>query len=87
MTVDMWEAATRMFNPVKAKWETPGQMARATNPKTIQTPALNLIDAGLVEAFNKPTTSASTCAWHGRRNMLPLLATPSDMALAQTLLV
>jgi len=29
-------------------------MARATNPKTVQTPALDLIDAALVEAFNTP---------------------------------
>jgi len=29
-------------------------MARATNPKTVQTPALDIIDAALVEAFNTP---------------------------------
>lgn len=37
-----------------SKWDTPGQMARATNPNTVQTPALDLIDAALVEAFNTP---------------------------------
>jgi hypothetical protein len=84
MTVDMWEAAARMFEPVKATWETPGQMARATNPKTIQTPALDLIDAALVEAFNTPDPRLS-CAWHRRRTILSLIATPSDMALAQAL--
>jgi predicted phage terminase large subunit-like protein len=29
-------------------------MARATNPKTVQTPALDIIDAALVRAFNTP---------------------------------
>ena len=61
MTVDMWEAAARMFEPVKAKWATPGEMARATNPKTVQTPALDLIDAALVEAFNTPDSRLIVC--------------------------
>jgi predicted phage terminase large subunit-like protein len=37
-----------------SKWETPGALARATNPNTVQTPALDIIDAALVEAFNTP---------------------------------
>lgn len=37
-----------------ARWATPGALALATNPKTVQTPALDLIDAALVEAFNTP---------------------------------
>ena len=57
----MWEAAARMFEPVKAKWATPGEMARATNPKTVQTPALDLIDAALVEAFNTPDSRLIVC--------------------------
>ncbi|WP_264669499.1 phage terminase large subunit [Arthrobacter sp. VKM Ac-2550] len=50
----MWESVARMFEPVEPKWATPGDLAKATNPKTIQTPALDLIDAALVEAFNTP---------------------------------
>lgn len=61
MTLDMWEAAARMFEPIEAKWETPGAMARATNPKTVQTPALDLIDAALVEAFNTPDSRLIVC--------------------------
>jgi predicted phage terminase large subunit-like protein len=49
-----WEHAAKKFEPVKPKWATPGAMAQATNPKTVQTPALDLIDAALVEAFNTP---------------------------------
>lgn len=36
------------------KWATPGQMAQALDPRTIQTPALELIDEKLVDAFNTP---------------------------------
>ncbi|HEY9356501.1 MAG TPA: phage terminase large subunit [Arthrobacter sp.] len=61
MTVDMWEHAARMFEPVAAKWSTPGEMARATNPKMVQTPALDLIDAALVEAFNTPDSRLIIC--------------------------
>ena len=61
MSVDMWEAAARMFEPRTAKWSTPGQMAQATNSKTIQTPALDLIDAALVEAFNIPDSRLIIC--------------------------
>jgi len=61
VSVDMWEAAARMFEPRTAKWSTPGQMAQATNSKTIQTPALDLIDAALVEAFNIPDSRLIIC--------------------------
>lgn len=61
MTVDMWEHAARMFEPVEAKWDTPGAMAQATNPKTVQTPALDLIDKALVEAFNTPDSRLIVC--------------------------
>ena len=61
MTLDMREAAARMFEPRAAKWATPGEMARATNPKTVQTPALDLIDKALVEAFNTPDSRLIVC--------------------------
>jgi hypothetical protein len=60
-------------------------MAPATNPKTIQTPALDLIGAAFVAPLTSPAP-ASSCAWHRRRTTLSLLATPSDMALAQAAL-
>ncbi len=36
------------------RWATPGHLARHLNPKTVQTPALDLIDAALVECANTP---------------------------------
>lgn len=54
MTVDMWEHAARMFEPVTPKWATPGELAVSIDPRTRQTPALDLIDAELVRAFNTP---------------------------------
>lgn len=36
------------------QWKSPGEMAAATNPNTVNTPALQLIDDALVEAFNTP---------------------------------
>lgn len=44
MTVNMWEAAARMFEPMRHDWATPGDLARAIEPSTVQTPALDLID-------------------------------------------
>jgi predicted phage terminase large subunit-like protein len=38
----------------KPKWDTPGDLAQALDPKTVQTEALDLIDEALVEAFNTP---------------------------------
>jgi predicted phage terminase large subunit-like protein len=44
-----------MFEPAPPpKWATPGDMAIALDHRTVQTPALDLIDAALVEAFNTP---------------------------------
>lgn len=55
MTVTWWEAAAQRFEaPPAPKWATPGDMAASLDPKTVQTPALDLIDAALVEAFNTP---------------------------------
>ncbi|MBP2704411.1 phage terminase large subunit [Microbispora sp. RL4-1S] len=48
-----WEVASRQFQPPAEpeapKWATPGQLALAIDPTTIQTPALDLIDAALVD--------------------------------------
>lgn len=35
--------------PKPRKWATPGELAKALDPSTVQTPALDLIDAALVD--------------------------------------
>lgn len=57
----MWEHASRALEPPKPKWATPGALAEATNPRTAQTPAQQLIDDALVEAFNTPESRLSIC--------------------------
>ncbi|MCP3426017.1 phage terminase large subunit [Rothia sp. AR01] len=54
MNASFWGALAAHFAPHVAKWETPGDMARELDFRTVQTPALDLIDAALVEAFNTP---------------------------------
>ena len=43
-----WELAARHFQPRVRRWATPGEMAVALDPTTIQTPALDVIDRELV---------------------------------------
>lgn len=51
----LWaEYAARAFEPPRRRWETPGDLARHINPKTVNTRALELIDEALVEAANTP---------------------------------
>lgn len=55
MTLTMWEAAARMFEPKPDPypvWESPGDLAKAVDPATIQTPALELIDQALIDVEN-----------------------------------
>ncbi|RKW71798.1 hypothetical protein [Galactobacter caseinivorans] len=54
MAVSAFELAAQAFEKPAPKWDTPGALARQLNPKTVQTPALDLIDAALVRAFNTP---------------------------------
>jgi predicted phage terminase large subunit-like protein len=49
-----FEYAARMFAEPERKYATPGELARALDPRTVQTPALDLIDEALVELFNTP---------------------------------
>lgn len=44
-----WQDATERFKPKPARWATPGALAQDLDPKTVQTPALDLIDAALVD--------------------------------------
>lgn len=52
----MWlEYAARAFEPAaKPRWASPGALAAYLDPKTRQTPALDLIDSALIETFNTP---------------------------------
>lgn len=52
----IWSQVADLFDPTgkSVPWATPGDMAAAINPKTVRTPALDMIDAALVEAFNTP---------------------------------
>lgn len=52
--MDAFEYAASLFEPKQAQWPTPGAMAAALDPKTVQTPALDLIDQALVDVFNTP---------------------------------
>lgn len=56
VVVDPWEYAARAFEPPRRRWATPGDLARHLNPKTVQTPALDLIDAKLVEVNSTPNS-------------------------------
>lgn len=50
-TLDWAEFAAREFEPQPEalRWSTPGELARAITPETVQTPALDLIDERLIE--------------------------------------
>ena len=52
--MDLWEYAARAFEPPRRRWATPGDLARDLNPKTVQTPSLDLVDQALVEAYETP---------------------------------
>lgn len=51
-TEAMINAALRYFDDESGNWATPGQMAKELDPSTIQTPALDAIDAALVDVAN-----------------------------------
>lgn len=62
--LNVWEHAARAFelrapDPVRDKadvdsWRTPGTLAKRLNPATVQTPALDLIDAALMRLMDTP---------------------------------
>jgi predicted phage terminase large subunit-like protein len=54
VTLAWAEAAARSFEPPATQWATPGALAQHLDPRTVQTPALDLIDAALVQAFRTP---------------------------------
>lgn len=51
-TLNPWEVAARVFEPHQPRdipWDTPGEMALSLDPRTNQTPALDLIDSALID--------------------------------------
>lgn len=53
--ITAWEAAARAFEPTPPpRWETPGRLAQELDPRTKQTPALELIDQALTRAHATP---------------------------------
>jgi len=53
MTVEPWlEHVARAFEPRRDPWPTPGVLAKAIEPGTIQTAALDVIDQALVDVDN-----------------------------------
>lgn len=61
MTVAWAEYAARAFEPPATRWPTPGAMAQALDARTVQTPALQLIDDALVELVNTPDGRLIIC--------------------------
>lgn len=54
-SLDWLEHAARAFEPPPApRWQTPGHLAADLDPRTVQTPARELIDQALVDVFNTP---------------------------------
>lgn len=54
MSLTAWEHAARAFEPRVRPYPTPGALARAVDPRVVQTPALDLIDQALVTAYDTP---------------------------------
>lgn len=54
MDVDWAEHAARKFEPPRSAWATPGDLAKTINGATVQTPALDVIDAELVRLLDEP---------------------------------
>ncbi len=52
--LQVWDRVALAFAPNKPNWATPGDLARELDPRVVQTPALELIDAELVRLFNTP---------------------------------
>lgn len=59
-TLSIGDRAAQIFRDIldtgkrRPKWETPGDLAAALDKRTVQTPALDLIDEALIEAYNTP---------------------------------
>lgn len=52
--MDWVTALEQQLTGTHRKWATPGDLAKQLDPRTVQTPALDLIDAALVRAIDQP---------------------------------
>jgi predicted phage terminase large subunit-like protein len=52
--VSAWDTVAAGLEAPAPKYATPGELARALDPRTVQTPALDLIDEALVRLANTP---------------------------------
>lgn len=52
--MDAWQAAALQFMPPSRRWSSLGDLAKYLDRRTVQTPALDLIDAALEKAINTP---------------------------------
>lgn len=50
---NLWDLVARHFEPPAHRWDTPGDMAVDLDHRTIQTPALDLIDQRLIHTFHQ----------------------------------
>lgn len=50
----VWSLVAQQFAPPERLWAAPGDLARHLDPRTVQTPALDLIDAALVDLLDTP---------------------------------
>lgn len=55
------EHAARQFEPARRRWATPGALAVDLDPRTVQTAALDLIDAALVDVADTPDGRLIIC--------------------------
>src|SRR5699024_9948919 len=53
MAVDVWDAMLNILQPTN-QWATPGALAQHLDPRTRQTPALDLIDNELARLADTP---------------------------------
>ncbi|WP_068325023.1 phage terminase large subunit [Janibacter terrae] len=53
-TDSAFEFAARLFEPPTRAWATPGDLAQHLDPRTVQTPALDLIDTELARLLDTP---------------------------------
>lgn len=54
MSIDWAAVIDRFEESVTSRWDTPGALAQFLDNRTVQTPALELIDDALVRAYNTP---------------------------------
>ena len=54
MSLTAWDYAARQFETTARRWPTPGALAVHLDPRTRQTPALELIDRHLVDLLDTP---------------------------------